>query len=139
MEKYVSMDLDFVNVAFAKRDHITKVMESLGFLEENRYFRHPDSSFLIEFPPGPLGVGEEPVKQIDEIQTGMGPLRVISPTDCVKDRLTWFYHENDTECLRQAILVAGSCKVDLEEIKRWSKVEGKGREYNRIKNRLKNS
>ena len=115
-EKYVSMDLDFVNAMFAKRDLIRKVMESLGFEEENRYFRHADTDFLVEFPPGPLGVGEEPVKQIDEIKTGTGVLRIIPPTDCVKDRLTWYYHDGDTECLKQAILVAHTNNIDLKEI-----------------------
>jgi len=137
-EKYVSMDLDFVNAAFTKRERIREIMESLGFHEENRYFRHPDADLLVEFPPGPLGVGEEPVKRIDEIQTGAGLLRIISPTDCVKDRLTWYYHDKDTECLRQAILVANCNAVDLEEIERWSKVEGKSREFNSIKDQLRN-
>lgn len=136
-EKYVSMDLDFVNAAFTKRDRIRGVMESLGFHEENRYFRHPDTDLLVEFPPGPLGVGSEPVKQIDEIQTGTGILRIISPTDCVKDRLTWYYHDKDSECLRQAILVANNNTIDLKEIKRWSQAEGKSKEFDRIKIHLK--
>ena len=136
-EKYVSMDLDFVNVAFTKRDRIRDVMESLGFHEEKRYFRHPGADLLIEFPPGPLGVGEEPVKRIVELQTGTGILRIISPTDCVKDRLAWYYHDKDTECLRQAILVANHCAIDLKEIKRWSKVEGKSHEFEHIKGQLR--
>lgn len=94
-EKYVSMDLDFVNAGFAKRAAIRTAMEGLGFHEENRYFRHPDSDLLVEFPPGPLGVGDEQVKQIDEIEVLTGILQIISPTDCVKDRLAWFYHDND--------------------------------------------
>ena len=135
-EKYVSMDLDFVNAAFTKRDRIRDVIESLGFHEENRYFRHPDTDLLVEFPPGPLGVGEEPVKQIDELQTETGVLRIISPTDCVKDRLTWYYHDGDTECLRQAVLVANHNAIDLNEIKRWSEVEGKSDEFDHIKGQL---
>ena len=102
-EKYVSMDLDFVNAGFAKRAVIREGMEFLGFSEENRYFRHPGTELLIEFPPGPLGVGDEPVRQIDEISTDTGVVRIISPTDCVKDRLAWYYHNNDTECLEQAV------------------------------------
>jgi hypothetical protein len=137
-EKYVSMDLDFVNAAFTKRERIREVMESLGFHEENRYFRHPEADLLVEFPPGPLGVGEEPVKQINELQTGAGALRIISPTDCVKDRLTWYYHDRDIECLRQAVLVANHNAIDLKEIERWSKVEGKSREFNTIKEQLRN-
>lgn len=138
-EKYVSMDLDFVNAGFTKHARIRDAMQSLGFVEENRYFRHPDTELLVEFPPGPLGVGEEPVKQIDEITTTTGTVRIISPTDCVKDRLTWYYHDNDTECLEQAVLVAAANDVDLVEIKRWSEVEGKGEAYARIEARLNSS
>ena len=78
------------------------------------------------------------MKQIDEIQTSAGVLRVISPTDCVKDRLTWYYRDKDIECLRQAILVANSIAIDLKEIERWSKTEGKVLEFARIKVRLQN-
>ena len=136
-DKYVSVDLDFVNAAFTKRDRIRKIMELLGFHEENRYFRHSDTDLLVEFPPGPLGVGEEPVKQIDKLQTKTGTLRLISPTDCVKDRLAWYYHDGDIECLRQAVLVANHRAIDLKEIKRWSEVEGNSDEFEHIKDQLK--
>ncbi|MFO7871101.1 MAG: hypothetical protein R6V03_06675 [Kiritimatiellia bacterium] len=135
-EQYVSMDLDFVNAMFTKRDRIRSVMDSLGFIEENRYFRHPDTDLLVEFPPGPLGVGEEPVKQIDSLKTETGVLRIISPTDCVKDRLTWYYHDGDTECLKQAFLVAQANTIDIKEIERWSGVEGKTYIFNQIKGDL---
>jgi hypothetical protein len=128
-EKYVSMDLDFVNAGFAKPAAIKAAMEALGFHEKNRYFRHPDSDLLVEFPPGPLGIGDEPVRQINEIETSTGILRIISPTDCVKDRLAWFYHDNDTECLEQAVLVADANDIDITEIERWSNVEGKGDKF----------
>jgi hypothetical protein len=136
-DKYVSMDLDFVNVGFAKRNLIKAAMESLGFREENRCFRHPDTPILIEFPPGPLGIGDEPVKQIVEMDTGVGVLRIISPTDCVKDRLSWYYHGGDTECLQQAILVALDNDIDLGEVERWSRAEGKGKAFAQISSRLR--
>ncbi len=111
-------------------------MEDLGFHEENRYFRHPDSDLLVEFPPGPLGVGDEQVKQVDEIETPTGILRIISPTDCIKDRLAWFYHDNNHQCLQQAVLVAQENPVDLHEIERWSTREGKNREFEEIRDRF---
>jgi hypothetical protein len=117
---------------FAKRHAIVEAMKALGFSEENRYFKHPDSEFLVEFPPGPLGVGEEQVKQIDELTTPTGSVRLLSPTDCVKDRLTWFYHSNDQQCLQQAILVAQHNNVDLEEVRRWSATEGKLATFEKI-------
>jgi hypothetical protein len=63
-------------------------------------------------------------------------LRVISPTDCVKDRLAAYYHWGDRQCLTQAELVAKEHPVDLNELKRWSVVEEKLDEFERIKNRL---
>jgi hypothetical protein len=135
-EKYVSMDLDFVNAGFTKRARIKECMESLGFSEQNRYFCHPETEWLIEFPPGPLGVGDEPVKQIDEITTETGVVRIISATDCVKDRLSWYYHDNDTECLEQAKLVASANAIDLNEVERWSAKEGKQQAFGEIKDQL---
>jgi len=125
-----------VNSAFTRRARITEIMMTLGFREENRYFRHPDTEFVVEFPPGPLGIGKERVQQIDEIETATGVVKIISPTDCVKDRLAWYYHDNDTECLEQAVLVARSKVIDLAEVARWSAAEGKGETFTRIKNRL---
>ena len=104
--KYVSHDLDFVNVYSVKRRLIRNAMHEIGFHEAGRYFKHPESQFIVEFPPGPLAVGMEPVKQIDEIKLATGILTIISPTDCVKDRLAAYYHWGDRQCLEQAILVA---------------------------------
>jgi hypothetical protein len=114
-------------------------MSELGFEEEGRYFKHSDTEFFIEFPPGPLTVGYESVKQVIEKEFSTGRLRIISPTDCVKDRLAAYYHWADRQSLAQAQLVAKENPVDLNEIKRWSTVEGKLDEFERIKDRLINS
>lgn len=106
--QYVSMDLDLVNARFAKRRLIHEAMEELGFQERSRYFVHPDTEYLVEFPPAPLAVGEEPVQRIDELTLETGSLRILSPTDCVKDRLTWFYHSEDRNaCSRRYGLPSG--------------------------------
>jgi len=123
--QYVSYDIDLVNSNLVNRRKIQRAMFEIGFYEEGRYFKHSDSSFFVEFPPGPLTVGMEPVAIVEEIPLQTGVLRIISATDCVKDRLSAFYHWNDRPCLMQAVLVRDSAKVDLEEIKRWSINEGK--------------
>ncbi len=134
--QYVSKDVDLINVRFIKRSKVKAAMEKIGFQEQGRYFSHPDSKFLVEFPDGPLSVGEEPVRKIDEVQLSTGLLRVISPTDCVKDRLCAFYFWNDQQGLAQAILVTKSQNVDLDEIKRWSQVEGKAEEFKIFKSKI---
>jgi hypothetical protein len=135
--RYVSKDLDFVNIYAVRRKSIRAAMEELGFYEEGRYFIHSDTPFFIEFPPGPLTIGDEPVKQIDELELSTGTLKMISPTDCIKDRLAAYYHWGDLQCLAQAILVAQVRQIDIDEVRRWSEVEGKLDEFEKIVNRLR--
>ena len=127
--KYVSKDLDLINTNFARRRKIKSLMEKIGFHERGRYFVNPETQFFVEFPEGPLSVGAEPVREISEIELSTGTLRIISPTDCVKDRLCAFYFWHDQQGLAQAVLVVENQNVDLQELKRWSKAEGKEREY----------
>ena len=137
--RYVSRDLDLINLYSAKRQVIKRAMEEIGFLEVGRHFKHPDTEFLVEFPPGPLSVGVEPVGRIDEIQLETGSLKIISPTDCVKDRLSAYYHWGDQQCLLQVIMVIEMHPIDIAEVRRWSKVEGKLEEFNRILPRLRHA
>ena len=111
-------------------------MIATGFYEEGRYFRHPDSQFFVEFPPGPLAIGQESVKQTVEKKLSTGTLKIISPTDCVKDRLAAYYHWGDQQSLLQATLVAQQNKINVDEIRRWSLAEGKLREFEKIKDKL---
>ena len=135
--QYVSKDLDFIEVYFINRRKLVQAMAELGFSEEARYFRHPDSAFIIEFPEGPPMVGEEPVKIIIEAKLSTGILKVISSTDCVKDRLAAYYHWGDKQSLTQAALVVhNNNDVDLDEIMRWSRSEGKLEEFERIRSVL---
>ena len=83
---YTSNDLDFINRYNESKKAIKDVMLSLGFKQENRYFIHDDVEYLIEFPPGPLGVGDSPVNEITQIKTETGVLRLLTATDCIKSR-----------------------------------------------------
>jgi len=134
--KYISPDLDLVNRYSAKRSAIKSAMEELGFQETGRHFEHPCSEFFVEFPPGPLSLGEENIIRIDELEMETGILRLISPNDCVKDRLAWYYHDGDKQCLSQAILVSNEHQIDIGEIRKWSDGEGKLEEFEKIKAQL---
>jgi hypothetical protein len=135
-DRYVSSDLDFIQTGLTSRASIARCMRGLGFSESHRYFQHPDAEILVEFPAGPLGIGNEPITEFREIRTSVGILRLLTPTDCVKDRLAWFYHTGDTECLEQAILVAREQEINVTEIERWSSNEGKIKEFNGLRDAL---
>ena len=81
-------------------------------------------------------VGDERVKKAVQRKTTAGRLRLLSPTDCVKDRLAAFYHWNDIQSLEQALLVAKARRVDVGNIQRWSKSEGNELKFRTFQGRL---
>jgi phosphorylcholine metabolism protein LicD len=134
--KYVSKDLDLIDIYSVDRRKLISAMKEIGFVEKNRYFIHSDSEYIVEFPPGPLTVGDEPVKKTYQVEFSTGTLTVISPTDCVKNRLAAYYHWGDKPSLTQAVLVAKETDVDIQEVKRWSHKEGKAKEFQEIESIL---
>ncbi len=134
--RYLFYDLDFIERFTISRKELKNTMSELGFYEENRYFKHHDTEFFIEFPAGPLSIGSEPVKKIEELSFETGILFLLSPTDCVKDRLAAYYFWNDRQALEQAKLVSENQPIDLDEIRRWSKVEDQPDKFEEIKGEL---
>jgi hypothetical protein len=137
--KFVSFDLDFVLLSHVKRKKISPVLEALGFREDGRHYRHPDTPYIVEFLSPPLSVGGEPVREIHEIRRGKMTLRLLSPTDCVKDRLAAFYDWNDRPSLDQALMVCKDIPVDLREVRRWSTNEGRRDKFELFKEALSES
>lgn len=136
--KYQSLDLDFVtNAAEFKAKEIQKAMQELEFdRAAEGFFMRRDCPYIVEFIPPPLAIGSEPVDKVVTIRTKRGSLKLLSPTDCVKDRLAAFYYWDDPQSLEQALMVANCRRVDLKEIKRWSKVEGQLKKYNKFLKQL---
>ena len=97
--KYQSLDLDFVTSAVEyKPKEITQAMSEIGFKRKpERFFEHPNCPYIIEFIPPPLSIGREPVKEIKTLRTKYGSFRLLSPTDCVKDRLAAYYFWDDVQ------------------------------------------
>jgi hypothetical protein len=122
---YKSGDLDLVLTDFIKVP-VEEVMGELGFKKEGgRHYIHPDCPQLfIEFISGVLGIGEDtnitPVESENEGQI----IKILGPTDSVKDRLASYIYFNARECLDQAILVAKAHPIDQVKIKKWCEDEG---------------
>ena len=128
--RYQSKDLDFIENISSGRRKLTAALSALGFTPtKERYFVHPESEFFLEFPPGPLAIGSEPAGQPATLEFDTGTLRILSPTDCVKDRLAAFFYWNDRQALEQALWVATTHPVDLQELERWSIKEGETEKF----------
>lgn len=131
--EYVSMDLDYVTHTPIKE--LVPVLNRLGFYQKSsRHFEHSECPFSIEFPSPPVAIGHEcPIKKLKKIKS----LILLTPTDCVKDRLAAFYHWNDMQSLDQAVMVAKAQKISLKSIKEWSATENALEKYDKFKTKLK--
>lgn len=117
---YKSGDLDFVKTKMFQKG-IPEAMKELGFEKRSqRYYAHPECSHLfIEFPSSFLEIGDDSNITPDEVEIEGVKIKILSPTDCVKDRLASYIHFNARECLDQAVMVADKHPVNYEKIKRW--------------------
>lgn len=126
--EYESKDLDFISPADQKK--IIKVMEDLSFEREGRNFYHKAIDLSVEFPMGPIGIGDRvPVKPEGKIKVGKTEVIMLSPTQSVMDRLAWFYFNNDRQCLDQAIMITLKQPVKMNEVKKWSIEEGQEEKF----------
>jgi hypothetical protein len=125
---YVSRDLDFV--ASASHRQIEAAMDSLGFTrQQGRHFTHPECPYTLEFPPWPLAIGRELIREWIERAVGLLSIQILTPTQCVMDPLAAFYHWRDRQALDQAVAVAAAHDIDLADIQRWSAAEGQDTLY----------
>jgi hypothetical protein len=136
--KYVTGDLDFVVNYFwpGNDEKIEKVMTALCFEKNGRIYINKSIAYSVEFPPGPLSIGEEyPIKPV-ELKLKIGNLMLLSPTDSVKDRLTGYFYGNDTQCLEQAVMICQMNKIDLNNIQKWAKKENQPEKFNEFLKRI---
>jgi len=135
--EYESYGLDFIVRGLAKNTAFA--MEELGFHKHRRHWRHPDTALLVEFPPGPVFVGDTAVTEFARRATKFGVLHLLAPTECVMDRLAGYYHWNDPQGLDQAVAVARRHDVNTAKIEAWSKHENALDRFRDFVERLKAS
>lgn len=125
---YKSRDLDFVSAAGHRE--IETVLGKLGFVRQSgRHFVHPSCEYTLEFPPGPVAIGREVIREWGTHSVGPLNIHILTPTQCVMDRLAAFYHWRDRQALDQAVAVTASQQVDLDAVHRWSIAEGQGEHF----------
>lgn len=122
--RYMSTDLDFITVE--RNRTLAPVLAELGFSLKGKDFVHDSSKYFLEFPPGPLTFGDRYVDTCETVivQTKYGELRIITPTQCLMDRLAWVVHGNDPQSRAQAVLVAKHQAIDWDDVYEWSRQEG---------------
>lgn len=124
--EYLSYDLDFVTSE--RLTEIEVAIRPLGYerVGNGREFRHPASRWYLEFPQGPLAFGETDFGHDDAavLETAYGPLRIITPTQVVMDRLAAFVHWNDGQSFDQAVMVARRHPLEWSALREWAARDG---------------
>jgi hypothetical protein len=138
-DNYVTGDLDFVcdYLLIENEKIIDDVMTKLGFIKKGRMFFCDSIEYTVEFPPGPVGAGEEYITKFNILKLKTGNLALLSPTDSVKDRLVGYLYADDLSSLEQALLVCQMNDVDMDNIIKWSKSEGRPEKFKVFLNRYK--
>jgi hypothetical protein len=136
-EAYQSRDADFIITRRA--DGGAKVLADLGYSGRGGTYEHAENPYTLEFPRGPLAVGDDLIKRWETIRRKGRILHVLSRTDCVRDRLMWFYTSNDRTALRAAIGVAGSGPVNQDLVREWSLREGYTKEWDYFFTQIENA
>lgn len=129
-ERFGSLGLDFVDLSYSRKKDIAEALKLIGFQPQgaSRYFERDGCQWSIEFPSAPLAIGQERISndKIAEIKTELGTVRLLSPTDCIKDRLLWWYLESDGQCWEQALDIARNHPIDWRDLQAWHEAEGYG-------------
>jgi hypothetical protein len=127
-EAYQSGNADFVITFQSDPAGAGAAVRSLGYRDMGDTYRHDRNVFTLEFPPGPLAVGDDLIRSYETVTRGQEILYVLSRTDCVRDRLAFFYFFADRSALAAAVAVAAR-PVDLALIERWSNREGQASRF----------
>lgn len=121
---YKSSDLDFIIQNAVSSAQLDLAMASIGFKRIGNQYEHPEARFFVEFPAGPLGIGSDVSIQPTEFTIRGTAVSALSPTDSCRDRLVAFYHWNDRQALKVAVIIARRHRVNLKAIHQWSTQEG---------------
>ena len=121
---FQSADMDFILTGPAKQSQLDAAMATVGFTRKGDRYVCPRTPFYVEFPRGPLAIGNDYGIRPVTRRTPQGLAMMLSPTDSCRDRLAAFYHWNDRQSLQVAVWIVLRDRVHLPAVRRWSVAEG---------------
>lgn len=135
-DAYQSADIDFV-VSFHGQG-AAAALAQVGYRLVGDHYEHASVRFPLEFPPGPLKIGDDLVTTWSTFRKGGELLHVLTPTDSCRDRLAHFLYWNDFSGLEQSLHVraARPNEVDLDAIREWCLREGHEQKFALFEGRI---
>jgi hypothetical protein len=130
--RYLTSDIDMVDVSHQDPAHLQAVMAELGFDKEGRIYTHNSTDIVVEFPAAPLAVGDELISETTTMKGPWGNIPILYAVDVVKDRLAAYIHWQDQQSLVQALCIMLCHGIAPNAIKLFCKNKGMVDQYAQI-------
>ena len=117
--KYLSGDLDFVFGWQNNHKEIKKALSELGFHADTRVFSRPNCPFTMDFSSPPVDIGNKNDPEVNEDTFGGETIRILTPTECIKDRLHKAFHWKDELALKAALDVAITQSFSMSKVQKF--------------------
>lgn len=134
---YLSHDLDFILQSVTTQAVLDATLASVGFRRSGQSYIHASSDFFVEFPAGPLAIGDDDLVEPVSLKVGRSKILTLSATDSCRDRLAAFYFWRDRQSLSVAVAIAKRRPVNLSRIQEWSEREDQAEGFAEFKRQLK--
>lgn len=131
-----SMDVDFIATFVTSRRDFEQVLAELGYLPNGRIYSCPGQIVTLDIPDDRILIGSTETYRYETLHRDGLILNILTPTDCVRDRLCGYYFWGDTSSLNSALQVANLHTIDLALVEAWSKEEGELEKFQTFQRRL---
>lgn len=121
---YLTKDIDMVNTNYKSPQELRDAMSKLGFQKKGRVFVNDTTEISVEFPTGPLSVGDELVGKTTIAKVAKGKIPILDVSDVIKDRLAAYIHWQDRQSLVQALAILLKHPTNRTSLKNFCDREG---------------
>lgn len=129
-QAYQSNDLDFVASFGHFKEEFDSILGFIGYSRETqRVYRNSVTPLSLEFPDDETMIGSDRVTEFATLQKEEMYLHILTPTDCIRDRLSSYFWFNSVSALKAAVDVAKAQVVDLSAIQDWADREGEKQKF----------
>ena len=134
-----SFDQDYIAWFADRKNEFDRALEEIGFRRKVRVYTSSATLISLEFPDDQILIGNDFLRFEDcaRLERNDLSLRLLTPTDCVRDRLCGFFYYNDIGNLNTAVAVAKAKNVEPEGIRQWAEREGQAAKFERFLQRFR--
>ncbi|MEY4589600.1 MAG: hypothetical protein RL497_1676 [Pseudomonadota bacterium] len=121
---YLTKDIDMVNTNYKSPRELNGAMAELGFYKKGRIYVNATTDITVEFPAGPLSVGDDLITTITAAKVTAGEIPILQAIDVIRDRLAAYIHWRDRQSLVQALAILLKHPIKIASLKPFCDREG---------------